>query len=188
MCEKREPGTCREGDGSLGKEEEQVILEKVLAERVELQGKLQAAEELAEALRHEGARIKADFMNYRARVERDAAKMKVLAAENAVLTLIPALDNLDRAIESAEDARGEALLAGVRIVRTQFFSALQSLGLEEIPARGEVFNPEIHEALLVSTVEFPQQDGKILEVLQKGYRLGDRVVRPAKVRVGRHED
>jgi molecular chaperone GrpE (heat shock protein) len=74
------------------------------------------------------------------------------------------------------------------MVRSQFFAALQSMGLEEIPAGGENFNPEVHEAILVSPVEEPAEDGKVIEVLQKGYRLGERVVRPAKVRVGRYEE
>jgi molecular chaperone GrpE (heat shock protein) len=161
--------------------------EALAVEKAELEEKLKAAETMADALKQEGLRIKADFMNYRARVERDSARMKVLAAESAVINLIPVLDNLDRAILSAEKPEGAALLEGVRMVRAQFFSALQTLGLEEISALGESFNPEVHEAILVSPVQGPEEDGKVLGVLEKGYRLGDRIVRPSKVQVGRYE-
>lgn len=187
MCEKQSIGDCREGDIPCGGENQKVCPEKWAAERAELEEKLQSAEIRAETLRQEGLRVKADFMNFRARIERDSARMKALAAESAVLNLLPVLDNLDRAIDSAESCRGEALLEGVRMVRSQFFDALKSMGLEEIPALGETFSPEIHEAILVSGVKDSAEDGIILEVLQKGYRLGDRLVRPSKVRVGSHE-
>lgn len=187
MCEKQSTGECRENEIPCGGENEKTSPENWAAERAELEEKLQAAEKMAETLRLEGLRVKADFMNFRARIDRDSARMKTLAAEGAVLNLLPVLDNLDRAIDSAESRRGEAFLEGVQMVRSQFFSALQAMGLEEIPAMAESFNPEIHEAILVSGVEDPAEDGKVLEVLQKGYRLGDRLVRPSKVRVGRYE-
>jgi molecular chaperone GrpE (heat shock protein) len=160
--------------------------EKVADDRAELEEKLRETEKAVEALKQESLRLKADFLNYRARVERESARMKILAAESAVINLLPVLDNLDRAIGSAESQQGQPLLEGVRLVRSQFFGALQAMGLEEIQAEGCPFNPETHEAILASPVEDPSEDGKILEVLQKGYRLGDRVVRPVKVRVGRY--
>jgi molecular chaperone GrpE (heat shock protein) len=187
MCEKQSTGECRENEIPCGGEKEKPSPENWAAERAELEEKLQAAEKMAETLRQEGLRVKADFMNFRARIDRDSARMKTLAAESAVLNLLPVLDNLDRAIDSAGSRHGEALLEGVQMVRSQFFAALQAMGLEEIPAMAETFSPEIHEAILVSGVEDPAEDSKVLEVLQKGYRLGDRLVRPSKVRVGRYE-
>jgi len=177
-----------EAQGCASMEEPEILSpEKVADDRAELEEKLREAEKAVEALRQEALRVKADFLNYRARVERESARMKVLAAEGAVLSLLPVLDNLDRAIGSAESQQGQPLLEGVRLVRSQFFGALQAMGLEEIQAEGCLFNPETHEAVLVSPVEDPSEDGKILEVLQKGYRLGDKIVRPVKVRVGRHD-
>lgn len=187
MCEKFSTGGCPKGEIPCDETSEKISPEKPEPERGLLEEQLLETAARAEALRQEALRVKADFLNFRARVERDSARMKTLAAESAVLNLIPVLDNLDRAIESAEGLEGEALLEGIQMVRTQFFSALQSMGLEEISALGEPFNPEIHEAILVSPVEQPSEDGKILGVLQKGYRLGDKLVRPSKVRVGRHD-
>ena len=190
MSEQYRPkASDEEGNNGRAAQEEAEILspEKVADDRAELEEKLRETEKAVEALRQEGLRIKADFLNYRARVERDSARMKLLAAESAILNLLPVLDNLDRAIGSAESKQGEALVEGVKLVRSQFFTALQGMGLEEIEAEGCLFNPETHEAVLVSPVGDPSEDGKILEVLQKGYRLGDRVVRPSKVRVGRYD-
>ena len=176
-----------EEENMEGRESEGAVVEAPGVYTEELEQKLEAAEKLAEALRQEGLRIKADFMNYRSRIERESQKMRVLAAENAVLNLIPVLDNLDRAIEAAENHSGESLLEGVRMVREQFYGALRSLGLEEIPALGEAFNPEVHDGVLVSPVDGPEGNERVLEIIQKGYRLGERVIRPSKVRVGRYD-
>jgi len=187
MREKHVKGYQSEGENTEGHESENAVVEAPGVYREELEQKLEAAEKLAEALRQEGMRIKADFMNYRSRIERESQKMRVLAAENAVLDLIPVLDNLDRAIEAAENHRGESLLEGVRMVRDQFYGALRSLGLEEIPSLGEAFNPEVHDGVLVSQVDGPEGNERVLEIIQKGYRLGEKVIRPSKVRVGRYD-
>lgn len=187
MREKHVRAYKPEGEDAKERESEKALVEEPRLDRDELEQKLEAAEQLAETLRQEGMRIKADFMNYRSRIERESQKMRVLAAENAVLNLIPVLDNLDRAIEAAETHKGESLLEGVRMVRGQFFGALRSLGLEEIPALGEPFNPEIHDGILVSPIDDPVGNERVLEVVQKGYRLGEKVIRPSKVRVGRYE-
>ncbi len=187
MREKHARGLHPEGEETEGLESEKAVVEENRVDREGLGQKLEAAEKLAEALRQEGMRIKADFMNYRSRIERESQKMRVLAAENAVLNLIPVLDNLDRAIEAAENHKGESLLEGVRMVREQFYGVLRSLGLEEIPAIGEAFNPEVHDGVMVSPVDDPDGNERVLEVVQKGYRLGERVIRPSKVRVGRYD-
>ena len=134
MCEKQSTGECRENEIPCGGEKEKPSPENWAAERAELEEKLQAAEKMAETLRQEGLRVKADFMNFRARIDRDSARMKTLAAESAVLNLLPVLDNLDRAIDSAGSRHGEALLEGVQMVRSQFFS-------EEIDFAGGLFTP-----------------------------------------------
>jgi molecular chaperone GrpE len=187
MCEKNSSGALGHDEVPSSGNGENLSAEKPADDTQELEERLQEAERIAEALRLEGLRVKADFMNFRARVERDSARMKALAAEGAAMNLIPVLDNLDRAIESAEAMEGEPLLEGVKMVRAQFFAVLQSMGLEEIPAAGNPFNPEFHEAVLVFPVDHPDEGGKVIEVLQKGYRLGDKIVRPSKVRVGRYD-
>ena len=116
----------------------------------------------------------------RAADERAAGdKAKFIAA------LLPAMDDLERAIEAASgDAPREAMLEGIRRIMTSFQSALSSAGVEPIPAVGEEFNPEVHEA--VDTEETSgDMDGRVIEEYSRGFRIGDRLLRPARVKVGR---
>lgn len=149
----------------------------------ELRGELEEAGRAADEYREEAARAKADFYNYRTRVERDRARDRVLAAEGTVDALLPVLDNLDRTLQAVTD-KESALFKGVAMVQRQFFSALQSLGLQVIDTSGH-FDPAQHDALMVADIDDDREDGKILEELHRGYRLGDKVLRAAQVKVAR---
>jgi molecular chaperone GrpE len=109
------------------------------------------------------------------------------AAEKAkfIASLLPAMDDLDRAIQAvSDDAPRDAILEGIRRIATSFQSALTSAGVEPIAAIGEEFNPELHEA--VDTEETAgDMDGKVIEEYSRGFRMGDRLLRPARVKVGR---
>ncbi len=99
-----------------------------------------------------------------------------------VKELLPALDNLDRALEEAADASGEEdpLLQGVRLVRDGLFAALARVGVESFSPAGEPFDPALHEAMVQHPVA-GFASGTVAEVYQPGYRLGDQVIRPARV-------
>ncbi|MDR1916404.1 MAG: nucleotide exchange factor GrpE [Synergistaceae bacterium] len=144
---------------------------------------LDAARREAEEYKNEAARAKADFYNYRTRVERDRAQYRILAAEDAVCSLLPVLDNLERALSSVQE-RDSPIYKGVSMVQRQFLSALQDLGLKAIEAQGP-FNPSLHEAVMVADVEGDDEDGAVLETLHTGYMLGEKVLRAAQVKVGR---
>jgi molecular chaperone GrpE len=126
-------------------------------------------------------RTQADFENYRKRVARESA----LAAERGVAKLakelLPAIDNLDRALAAA--ATDDPLLDGVRLVRSEVSAALARLGVESFSPLGEKFDPAVHEAM--ATVPQPAEGGAdsglVVEVYQPGYRLGENVIRPARV-------
>jgi molecular chaperone GrpE len=144
-------------------------------------------------------RLKAEFDNYRKRAARDQESLVARAHERLIKELLPVLDDLERAAKSpvrdsrpVEGARGNrevppasrdaadyaTLLEGVRLVHRQLASILEREGLVEIETAGR-FDPHVHEALLSQPSE--AEEGAVLEVIQKGYRLGDRVVRPARV-------
>ncbi|MDR0615601.1 MAG: nucleotide exchange factor GrpE [Synergistaceae bacterium] len=148
----------------------------------ELRQLLEEARAESESYRDEAARAKADFYNYRTRIERDRSRDRALAAEGAVSALIPVLDNLDRTLRAVTD-KDSQLYKGVSMVQRQFFAALQNLGLEVIATDCQ-FDPSQHEALMADDVE-ESDDGRILEELHRGYRLGDKVLRAAQVKVGR---
>ncbi len=125
-------------------------------------------------------RTQADFENYRKRVARDAAAAQERAVSGLGKELLPALDNLDRALEAA--AEDDPLLHGVRLVRTELKAALARAGIESFCPIGEPFDPSVHEA--VATAEQPpggSPSGTVVEVYQDGYRLGESILRPARV-------
>ncbi len=125
-------------------------------------------------------RTQADFENYRKRVARDAAAAQERGVAKLAKELLPALDNLDRAIEAAEAE--DPLLAGVRLVRTELGAALARFGIEAFAPLGEPFDPNLHEAVAQQPVE-GATSGEVAEVFQNGYRMGETIIRPARVLV-----
>ena len=123
-------------------------------------------------------RVAAEFENYRKRVSRDQESLVARAHERLVKELLPVLDDLERALAAAEEHEEAKLEEGVRLVHRELKAALDREGLAEIETDG-VFDPHVHEALLSQPSE--AEEGSVLEVLQKGYKLGDRVLRPARV-------
>ena len=123
-------------------------------------------------------RLKAEFDNYRKRAAREQESLVARAHERLVKELLPVLDDLTRALEAAEKHEEATLEDGVRLVHRQLAQILEKEGLAEIETEG-VFDPHVHEALLSQPSE--AESGSVIEVLQKGYRLGDRVLRPARV-------
>ena len=124
-------------------------------------------------------RVQADFENYRKRAAREQERLVAHAHERLVRELLPILDDLERAVEAAERHEEAQLVEGVKLVEQSLRTALRKEGLVEIETDG-VFDPHVHEALLTQ----PSGDvepGSVLEVVQRGYRVGDKVVRPARV-------
>ena len=119
-----------------------------------------------------------------ARVERDAQRVNEETRTKLVGELLPVLDNLDRTIRAAKHG-DPALVQGVRLVRSQLEGVLRGYGVERIDATGQRFDPKQHEAISVVPVFEPAQHGLVLEQVEPGYRFGDRLLRPAKVVVGR---
>jgi molecular chaperone GrpE len=131
-------------------------------------------DEYLDALR----RLKAEFDNYRKRVARDQQELHARAAERLVRELVPVLDDLERALEFAAAHEEAQLEDGVRLVHRSLADALAKEGLAEIQTDG-TFDPHTQEALLSQPSE--AEEGTVIQVLQKGYTLGDRVLRPARV-------
>ena len=124
-------------------------------------------------------RVQADFDNYRKRALRDQERLVGHAHERLVRELLPILDDLERALEAAERHEEAKLVDGVRLVEQLLRTALVKEGLTEIDTTGR-FDPHVHEALLTQPAE-DAEPGSVLDVVQRGYRLGDKVVRPARV-------
>jgi molecular chaperone GrpE len=123
-------------------------------------------------------RVAAEFENYRKRVARDQQSLATRAHERLVKELLPVLDDLERALQAASEHQEAKLEEGVKLVHRELVDALAKEGLSEIETNGR-FDPHVHEALLSQPSD--KEEGAVLDVLQKGYRLGDRVLRPARV-------
>jgi molecular chaperone GrpE len=124
-------------------------------------------------------RTQADFENYRKRMAREVGAAEARGVVRLVKELLPALDNLERALDSAGDGEG-SLADGVRLVQSELLAALKRVGVEAYSPAGEAFDPQCHEAMAQQPVE-GAEPGTVVEVYQAGYRLGDAVIRPARV-------
>jgi molecular chaperone GrpE len=146
----------------------------------ELESELAEARRRAEEYLNDLRRVAADFDNYRKRVARDSQSQTQRASESIVSELLPVLDNLERAVDASEHHEEAQVAEGVALVRQQLADLLRRRGLQEIEAEpGDAFDPHMHEALSNQPSEHPE--GAIAAVWQRGYRLGDRVVRAARV-------
>jgi len=148
-------------------------------------------EEKVSGLQNELALARADFYNYRQRVEKEKTRMRVSISEDRILNFIPVLDNLDRALNVSNNSTVSDVLKGVKMVQRQFLNVLQELGVEVISVNENEdllkfeFDPILHDAVGMEEVTDPSLDGKIVGELLKGYRTKERVLRPSQVRVGR---
>ncbi len=128
-------------------------------------------------------RTQADFENYRKRAAREAASAQARGVIKLAKELLPAVDDLDRALAAAEaagDGADEALVSGIKLVHADVIAALARVGIEQYSPEGERFDPQVHEAVAQQPFE-GTEPGTVVEVYQRGYVLGDSVIRPARV-------
>lgn len=150
-----------------------------------LQEKLKEKEKEADEYLSYLQRLKADFENYKKRVAKEREEIGVLAKEVIITNFLPVVDNFERAIRASEDSQDfRSLKDGVHLIYKQIKDFLERAGVKEIKSVGEMFNPELHEAV---TYEENREvkENVILEEFLKGYRLNKRVIRPAKVKVAK---
>ncbi len=124
-------------------------------------------------------RVLAEYANYKRRTDQEKEQLGAFVKGEALKALLPGIDNLERAVASPD---GPEYRKGVEMVIRQFMDTLTALGLEEIPALGEVFDPELHNAVMREDADGVEPE-TVTEVYQKGYRLSGRVLRPAMVKV-----
>jgi len=168
------PATEKPGNGASATEaqkaEPESELEKVKAERA--------------AYLDRAARLQAEFENFRKRQAREQQDFRDYAIAEAIKSLLPILDSLDRALKT-NAASLEDFRSGIELIDKQFHDALAKLGVEPVEAEGQPFDPNVHQAVqMVDTNE--AQDNHVIGELQRGYKLKDRLLRPAMVRVARN--
>ena len=129
-------------------------------------------------------RTQADFVNYKRRTEEERGEFTKFTNSVLILNLLPVIDDMERALENiSASLAGLTWVEGIVLIYRKLRATLEAQGLEEIKALGEDFDPNLHEAVMYGEGE----DGKVIEELQRGYKLNDRVIRPSMVVVGRKE-
>jgi molecular chaperone GrpE len=164
-------------DGDTSEDHER----KLAQDLEELAAKADKADEYLELAQ----RTRADFENYRKRAAREVAAAQDRGVAKLCRELLPAVDNLDRALHAAEGSvdgsgAGETLVSGIKLVHAEVIAALARVGVERFSPEGEPFDPQLHEAVAQQPVA-DATPGTVVEVYQRGYRLGDSVIRPARV-------
>ena len=130
-------------------------------------------------------RERADFSNYKKRIEREQSQMYQNATGSVIKKVLPVMDDIERALKNRPtEGEGAAWANGIELISKKFQTILEAEGIQKMPAEKEIFDPTRHEAVMQE--ENPDyESGQIIEVLQQGYLMGDRVLRPAMVRVAR---
>jgi molecular chaperone GrpE len=172
---------------------ETTALEKRLAEKAELETEEEAetqgpqtmkeAREQIEELNGRLLRLTAEYDNFRKRAQRDKDEARQFANQNLIEKQIPILDNFEMALAAAQDA-DPAIRDGVQMIHDQFLSVLKDAGVEPIDAVGEPFDPNFHEAISQQETS-ESEEGTVLQQVQRGYKLNNRLVRPARVVVAK---
>jgi len=130
-------------------------------------------------------RLKAEFENYKRRSQKERERIVSWSNEDLIKQFLPVLDDLERAVDSSQQSKNLAsLMEGMRMILDQLKAILQKQGLQEIKAKGEEFDPHFHEALMsVGLAEYP--DNLVVEEMRKGYKLNNKILRPAMVKVNK---
>jgi len=151
----------------------------------ELEKQLNNSDKEAEEYLDHLKRLKAEFENYKKRMVKERGQLISWAVEDLIKELLPVLDDLERAIDAARSSQNfSSLLEGIQMVYDHFRGLLKKRGVEEIPAKGEEFDPNVHEAIMrIESDEHP--DNIVVEEMRKGYRFKDRVLRPSMVKVNK---
>jgi len=173
------PEEVQEKEVSVAKEPEEV------SEEEELEEKEKSSEEIIQELQDKYIRLSADFDNYRKRNLKEKMDLIKLAGEDILLKLLPVLDDFDRALQTMNEATDcEAMKEGVDLIHNKFKEFLSSNGIKEISAMNEEFNTDLHEAVTKVPAPSKKMKGKIVDVVEKGYFLHDKVIRYSKVVIG----
>jgi molecular chaperone GrpE len=137
-----------------------------------------------DALQDRLLRTAAEFDNYRKRVERDRRDQSDAMAADALVDLLPIIDDLERALQAPATGDADSFRAGVELIHRQMLDLLRKRGVKMIQAVGEDFDPRFHESVM-SEESSEHRDGEVLQELRRGYMLGDRLLRPAMVKVAK---
>ena len=177
--------TVENNDAAETEELQAENTEEPLSEEEQLKEQLAEAQEKIAELQDRYLRQAAEFDNYRKRTIKEKADLIKSAAEKLMVAELPVVDDMDRALENMEKGSdAEACIEGFKLIVQKFKNILAQSGLEKIETEGQDFDTDFHEAIALIPAPTEELKGKILDCVQQGYKLGDKVIRHAKVAVG----
>lgn len=163
--------------------------ENKASEQKESEGEPSEKDQLKEDLQKEKEkflRLFAEFENYKKRTSKERVEMFKTANQDVVTAMLPVMDDFDRALNEIKKAKDKELLKGVELIHNKFKETLRSKGLQQMEVKeGDAFDPDIHEAITQIPAPSDKLKGKIVDVVEKGYKLGDRIIRYPKVVTGK---
>jgi molecular chaperone GrpE len=145
---------------------------------------VQAVERERDALRDRLLRTAAEFDNFRKRVDRERRELSEFAASDILSEVLPIVDNFERALQAPAPAEAESFRTGIEMIHRQMLDLLRKRGVKPIEALGADFDPNFHQAV-IHEPSADHRDGEVIAELQRGYMLGDRLLRPAMVKVAK---
>ena len=161
---------------------ETVDVEKLVAELAALKKEAEAEKARAAEMTDSARRLQADFDNYRKRMNDNSRKVREDATAEVLVKVVPVLDTIAQALNMIDD---EKVAGGVKMIGDEITKLLGSYGVVEIEAEGKEFDPKLHEAIMQMPAETEEQKDTVKQVFQKGYKMGDKVIRPARVIVNK---
>lgn len=174
---------------TVGQSEKTVEENVSEGEALELSPEQEAMEKMKQEhgeLKDKYLRLFAEFENYKKRTFKEKLELMKTAAQDTMSALLPVLDDFDRAKKNADnESTEETFSEGVNLVYSKLYSVLKNKGLEVMESKGEVFDPELHEAITEIPAPNPELKGKIVDTIEKGYTLKDKIIRHAKVVIGK---
>ncbi|MDI6603937.1 MAG: nucleotide exchange factor GrpE [Thermoanaerobacteraceae bacterium] len=175
---------CEQGDKDVTETKQDASLEEsnIEKELEELREKFKQKENEANEYLELVQRLKAEFENYRKRTQKEKCELIEFGQEKIILDILPVIDNFERALCSEGDDK--TFREGIELIYKQFKGILEKSGVKEIHAEGEIFDPHKHHAVMQEEVE-DKKENEIIEVLQKGYILNNKVIRPSMVKVAK---
>ena len=185
----QDPVELAEGDDGVEEAAEVVQAVPLTAEQQQILDLQDELSDMGQKLRQYAVsvdRMRGEFEASKVRLEREHQRMLATEKVGAAQGLLTVLDNVDKALASAGGATLESFVAGIQMIRADFETALGELGIERFDANGERFDPERHEAMTAVPVTDPKLDSRVLESITAGAALGDNIIRPAVVVVGRY--
>ena len=182
--EGNEPNKKEESQGGGPKKDAQEK-DVPVSEEEKLAEELTAVQEERDTLKDKYLRLSAEFDNYRKRTMKEKAELVLNGSEKSISSILPVVDDLERALKNMETAQDvEAVRSGVELIYNKFMSILGQNGVKVIETKDQLLNTDFHEAIAVIPAPAEEQKGRILDCVQTGYTLNDKVIRHAKVVVG----